>query len=35
MLKSMKEYDRELTDKYMANDLDKDPSKNDLFQEPV
>lgn len=32
-----KEYEnsRALTDKCTANDLDKDPSKNDLFQEPV
>ena len=35
MIKSMKEYDRELTVKYMANDLDKDLSKNNLFQESV
>lgn len=32
-----KEYEnsRALTDKCTANDLDKDPSNNDLFQEPV
>lgn len=37
MLHWMTEYEssRELTDKCMANDLAKDPSKNDLFQEPV
>ena len=26
---------RELTDKCLANDVAKGPSKNDLFQEPV
>lgn len=35
MVKSLKEHDRKLAGKYMANDLDKDPGKNDLFQEPV
>lgn len=29
------ERSRELTDKCMANDLAEDPSKNDLFQEPL
>ena len=29
------EWIRELTDKCMANDLAKDPSKNDLLQGPL